>query len=935
MRALTPETQALVDTRMGTEPFVILAIEWETGTRYYGDKDVTIGTMNVEGRIISLSAIDAQANDKSLGVASSITVTLSDHDEQLKNIFKASTIIHRQVTVFHQYDGLSEGDLVPILVGRIATPTEWSDGNRTLSVNIINDADADDVLLEIKENNSDFPNEEDLGTVLPLGFGTVLRLPTVKINRSFHGELLGFASSYTSWYANNDPSESKITINDYDFRVRGLENIGGGICLMADNAVFCGSTALGSNALDITTFNSNKDGLGLNPRPSSDVDYENPSVVWVSDTKSHVGDVYRIVDTIEYKIVTFTNSDGEEFEQLLTDEEAEKLRDVEGDSITVDTTSKELVFVAEVEGQDGNKLYLSQDCIDHFGRDYPLGGSASVNGIVGKPKYDWSMLPSISDPLNWLIGPGTEVTEYNGAQPIYIFNSVASNNVLEVLGRRDGLLESFPTNSYTVTLAGSKNVNGKTETLSYISFPDGIRFQDGWSDEVYVTYVSSIGSNTATDAIDWIVNNRTSLTPDSNSFSHVGDKVSKYPSDFCLLSQRGALQAISEIAWQARIGTYVDADKMYLKYLSEEGVPGISLTESDVKIKTMTIAKTSSDNIFTKFTANWFEDYIQDHNNKVIVEMNKDTFKYNDFVADFIIYNRKFFVEKSITFWANRMSTTWYTLQLTTFMKYLPVQVWDNILIQLEDFNSGVETNCVITGINHDTETHNIILEVWTPICLTGNEPYIDDSGDPNPPPIDWPSKITQVHPPSYITRRVGPKFHGHGLVATDKEDPNMNRNISITKKGKPTNSDNTKSDHVYTETANNLTKHVYVDTIANDYLICKYKDKDGNDKSVYVAKPQNLMVSDHALELRTHTNDDGEEVTYVRVDPQTVTVSVAGEEKGTQIITPKYKYGTEEDCMITITYSPKNVNLSIEGQKITWRDVNTDGRNWGEKKSE
>ena len=925
MRALTPATQAKVNTRMGTEPFVIVAIDWQTGTRYYGDKDTIVSGMDVEGRIIELSAVNAQANDKSLGIAASISITLSDHDEHLRNIFRDSTIIYRKVTVYHHYEGLDSSDLVPILVGHIATPVNWDEGNRTLELNLINDADSEDVLLEIRENNSDFPNEEALGLVLPLGFGTVYRLPAVKVDQSFRGELLGFASSNTTWYQDNDPSTSKITINDADFRVRGLERIDRDICLMADNAVFCGHTSAGSNELNITNFNANKDGLGINGRPSSDVDADNPAVIWISDTKNHIGDCYKIFINIQYKILSFVSLNGEQYDQLITDEEASALRDASGGSVPVSTRYKQLEFVAQVTGQNGNKLYLSQGCVDHFGRDYPISGG-SLAGVKGKPDYSWSVLPSISDPLVWVIGPGTEVVEYNGDPAIYIFNSVASNQVFEVLGRRNGVLEAFHSNTYNITLAGHKNVNGNTETLSYITFPDGINYQDGWSDEVYVSYVSSIGENTATDAIDWIVRNRTSLTPDSNSFSHVGSKVHNYPSDFCLLTQRDALQAISEIAWQARIGTFVDADKMYLKYLSEETSPVIAIGVSDVKMKSLKVGKTSSDDVYTKFTGNWFEDYMQESNNKVVLEMNKNVFKYQAFTADFIIYNRKSLVEKSLTFWANRMSTSWYTLQVTTFLKSLPVQVWDTIQVQLPDFNFGAATNCIVTGINHDTETHNIILDLWTPINRTGNAPYISDSGDSMPPAISWPSRTAGLSVPSYSSRRAGPKFHPHGLVATDKEDPNMNKNISVNMHGKTTNGDNTKSSTVYTEIANNLTKHVYIESIKDDYLVCNYTEN-GERKRMYVAKPQNLMVSEYALSFKNTTNSDGEEITFTNDGTQSRMPS----DGNRQTTIPPYKTGSDESCIIAVIYSPENINLVVNGEKIVWRDANVDGRNWGE----
>ena len=63
----------------------------------------------------------------------------------------------------------------------------------------------------------------------------------------------------------------------------------------------------------------------------------------------------------------------------------------------------------------------------------------------------------------------------------------------------------------------------------------------GWSDELYVTFQSSVGPNIV-DILEYIIDNYTDLTYDTDSFNYVRTKLAPFPANFPLLSaeERGA-----------------------------------------------------------------------------------------------------------------------------------------------------------------------------------------------------------------------------------------------------------------------------------------------------------------------------------------------------------------------------------------------------------
>ncbi len=135
-KTLTSNVQAKVETPLGTEPLLIIKIEWSSGTKYYSTKVYTFdGNVCVVG-ILDHVSIDTDGKQGSIGEIGSIDVLLDDTDGDLKNRINTDVIEGTRATAYHHYDDLTAVDAVVQLAGRISGPINWSEGERTLSFSI-------------------------------------------------------------------------------------------------------------------------------------------------------------------------------------------------------------------------------------------------------------------------------------------------------------------------------------------------------------------------------------------------------------------------------------------------------------------------------------------------------------------------------------------------------------------------------------------------------------------------------------------------------------------------------------------------------------------------------------------------------------------------------------------------------------------------------
>ena len=97
--------------------------------------------------------------------------------------------------------------------------------------------------------------------------------------------------------------------------------------------------------------------------------------------------------------------------------------------------------------------------------------------------------------------------------------------------------------------------------LSTYKYTDGTN--QGWGDEIYVTFRSSVGPDTI-DVLKYLIStyaisNDTALNWDDASFDYCQSKLTKFPVNFALLEQKNVVDVLKDIAFQCRCALWLDA----------------------------------------------------------------------------------------------------------------------------------------------------------------------------------------------------------------------------------------------------------------------------------------------------------------------------------------------------------------------------------------
>jgi hypothetical protein len=296
---------------------------------------------------------------------------------------------------------------------------------------------------------------------------------------------------------------------------------------------------------------------------------------------------------------------------------------------------------------------------------------------------------------------------------IYIINLYSSSSVAAVFAKRncygDPGFFQVPSEYYTINT--SYSYGGKTVTAILMSQPLSTRDESGWSNEIYVSLVSSLSENTATQ-IKWILDNYSSLSTDAASFTAVATKINDLASHWVLFDQPDSLKLAEEMAWQARCALFVKNNTVYIKFLAEVPQTDNIITKDSAKLKSLNLSFTSTEDIITKFKAEYVTDYSGDEKSdkEYIYTNNTDQFGVKDDNYDFFIYTNPACVKVAATFWGYRYSNSWRKLQVTTFLKTLSSEAYDWLLIDLPIFSTN-QLPGIALSVNHDSENHEISFE--------------------------------------------------------------------------------------------------------------------------------------------------------------------------------------------------------------------------------
>ena len=187
MRTLSPTTLAKIAEKTGTEPIIILEVWWnDTTSIKYCDKVLP----GIQGAILNLSDYNESIKLGATGNTGSLSVTLDDTDNFIKTLMDQFDINKSRCVIYQYFDGMDLSEAFVLYAGIIVSPIVWSEGQRTVSFNIITAYSSTEVGFSPEEGQ--FPGLQDdlVGKVWPLCFGSPVHVPATLVSNVKTGTLL-------------------------------------------------------------------------------------------------------------------------------------------------------------------------------------------------------------------------------------------------------------------------------------------------------------------------------------------------------------------------------------------------------------------------------------------------------------------------------------------------------------------------------------------------------------------------------------------------------------------------------------------------------------------------------------------------------------------------------------------------------------------------
>jgi hypothetical protein len=777
MKTVTGAIQTQLDRQYSSEPTIIVKLD---GVAY---------------DVINVSQINQQGSSNQIGSISDVTVLINDSSGTFKTLMDTDPLMYKRCTIEKAFNDVA-GSIV-MIDGAITSPITWFENNRTVEFTVVDRLRSEDVTIlpEDEECERQYP---------PMCFGTVLGVKGVNITCIPESITLDTIKSTSTGKASN--AGAHVIVNKGDFRLTNPEQFPTeSIIVQVAGVLMAGDIVDGTFIHN--EFNKTYGSVAINPRGSrvNDPDYGNPSVFWCSDyTGTQLAGRYV---RIRYNISNMYTDESEEEE---VDAGVSGAKSVAGQYFSHNRVSQ----------QDKNKCVLENQVMDPFGRPVLLGqgGSSRVSSehvveICGQYNLSWPGKLQYSYPSAWSIPPGTPVYLYakkTGDDWVYInqylcVNAVPSGSVFGLFGIKDGGLYTIPSSFYTTNLndttaypdqaVTSVTLNKRLSSLS-----------QGWaSDDVYAVVESTIGPNVV-DVIQHIVTNYTErqdrmpCTVDSSTFTAVKNRnsVKNYPVGFALQSSINASTLLEQICWEAHLGLVIRNGIAYLKDLTEDKVPvsGLTLDMDIVERDTFRLSLSDITDMYTRIDAKWHESYFPtDYERKIVKSKNIEAFERLNLDHDYLIYNVRLCVARSMEFWLERYANTWQIIQFTTFLKGIVLDVYDIVTVSLP-FTTAVKGQVIEYNLNNDTES--CTLKLWTPISGSGGSAFPSDIFTDEVAPI------------------AGDAFEDYTDIQISTPMPYVPK--AIKKKGRSLKTKGTLSenqgDKAYDDVASSMVKRMIVDTV-------------------------------------------------------------------------------------------------------------------------
>jgi hypothetical protein len=777
MRNISQAGLAKLAARYGNEPITIIEVDWVDGsTAVYADR--TLG--DIPGRIIEVGDLDnaVNVNSNSSTASQELAITLDDTDGSLKAIFDAYDIYNVHVRVYQWFQGLDLADKFLVFSGRINTPVTWNERDRTLKVTAVSPLENLEVGFSVEEGSFPYIPSEMIGKAWPMVFGQVADYPALEVNLAVEGVTLD-PVGFVTWTGEVVPLYANGT--DFDpSTLFGLWKQG------QQMNVYQQAADLWQDVDSAKSQQYKNQAQAISNQMANEEFLLNHKEACMRATRAR-----QLTE-----LAGFTGANpihilgGEDFPQnqqlWLTLGSAYLQGSFQGEVFTITATEDPQVILHYNLEVANAELKAAQHLIDcpllnpppvstlHFTADIPCGslGSLSANPclldeavtILTTPTAPIVKPPVLTAKQFWA-DAGAKV-QLGTNQGCNFIASITPGQVLcvkayqTVNGQR--VLNVVPPSWYTVETVQYGSITAVqvvlNQRLSLVVYQDvNTNWITGWSDQIYVTFQSSIGPNIV-DILEYLIENYTDLTWDATSFNYCRTKLAPFPANFPLLDRKNVLQVLKDIAFQCRCAVWIENEVVYLTYLPEPPTPVDTITVSDIDSEHgMEIASTDTENLVTKMNVKWRMGYAPEpgEQQEQLIVLRHNVARYGLWEKDYDwwIFNQPDIILKMATFWLIRYSMIWKRIRFRAFLNKLNLETFDCVTFNVPGAIASAAVPVLVQKAAYNSAENCIDFECESPVNAGATVQF----------PFYWPANLpaSQTWPLS-VEESVG--FGGGGI---------------------------------------------------------------------------------------------------------------------------------------------------------------------------
>lgn len=731
MRTIPAAAQEILNQNLGVEGIILVEVEWVEGTPIlYSDQELA-GAKDI---VVDIDGLDVSQKLEGSGDSNSVTVTLDDVDGELRSVYEATNTHMKIARLYLLPKGADVSAKILLFDGVMVTPIQWPEGERLVTFNFLTRLQSINVGFSMEEG--DFANipEEALGEAWPLVFGQVCWVPAVRVRAPRRGYLVrgemipDFTLDTRICQALNIqcPSQNTGEIQTMlDGEYIKADTVGpdqdcvnrrfGEICKLKDLKEQ--QEAWVNNTLLVRGGNRFPQGERL-------ALYADGGIFW----GSFAGNTFTITARQHKDYADWDHQECQEVDRPYYEGGVRARYFVTEPCSMRGYSVRQGGYVGDGFLNCGNEEKWSWGPTDDSQVAFKSNANAaqefetcdealtSARAPTGGPRDSWLLYDSLEEAGYQWIPAGTEVYIEAEKEELHIV-SLIDGDVDAVAAYRtaaDGqrYLSEVPASYYTIY---KTNYGGYT--VVEIGFEKSLSlYDDGWEDQIYVSFTSTVGPNTA-DIIQWILEKYTNVTVDTASFATVHSQIANYPHNTFILDRPDAFALCSQLAYEARCSLTLRNGVAYLKYLSEEPSSVRTLTNSDILQGSFIEYLSETDEVYTNHQIDWTKagaairaDLKTDR--KLILKYNMDVYGNNEqnWTYHYNIYD---LVLKSGTFWLIRKANSWRRVEFSLPMKHIDLDVGDCITIDCDYFPT---TKAVIEKVSYNPSKDTIDIDCWTPV---------------------------------------------------------------------------------------------------------------------------------------------------------------------------------------------------------------------------